>query len=135
MINKVILIGNVGADPKVKVFDSGGKAVNISLATTEKYKDRNGQKQEETQWHNVSFFGKTAGVVEEYVKKGDRLYIEGKVTYRKYTDKEGTERYITDIKAFQLTMLGGGAKQPMEEFKPAPVPSEKQEDEEDDLPF
>ena len=107
-INKVILIGNLGNDPDVR-YTAGGAAVsNISLATTESWKDReSGEQQEKTEWHRVVFFGKLAEIVAEYLKKGSQVYVEGRLQTRKWQDKEGNERYTTEIVASEMTMLGG----------------------------
>lgn len=111
MVNKVQLLGNVGKDPEVRETKSG-KVVNLVLATSERYTDKSGQKQENTEWHNLVVFGKLADVVTKYVKKGDKLYVEGSITTRKWEDKEGNTRYNTDIKVRDLTMLGGTEKNP-----------------------
>ena len=107
-INKVILIGNLGNDPDVR-YTAGGAAVsNISLATTESWKDReSGEQQEKTEWHRVVFFGKLAEIVAEYLKKGSQVYIEGRLQTRKWQDKEGNDRYTTEIVASEMQMLGG----------------------------
>jgi len=125
-VNKVILLGNIGKDPEVRETKSGNVA-NLVLATSERYTDKSGQKQENTEWHNLVVFGKLADVVAKYVKKGDKLYIEGSITTRKWEDKEGNTRYNTDIKVRDLTMLGGGEK------KAQPVAAGI--DESMDLPF
>lgn len=127
MVNKVQLLGNIGKDPEVRETKSG-KVVNLVLATSERYTDKSGQKQENTEWHNLVVFGKLADVVTKYVKKGDRLYVEGSITTRKWEDKEGNTRYNTDIKVRDLTMLGGAEK------KAQPVAAGIEEDS-DDLPF
>ena len=127
MVNKVQLLGNIGKDPEVRETKSG-KVVNLVLATSERYTDKSGQKQENTEWHNLVVFGKLADVVTKYVKKGDRLYVEGSITTRKWEDKEGNTRYNTDIKVRDLTMLGGGEK------KAQPVAAGIDEDD-DQLPF
>jgi len=127
-VNKVILLGNIGKDPEVRETKSG-KVVNLVLATSERYTDKSGQKQENTEWHNLVVFGKLADVVTKYVKKGDKLYVEGSITTRKWEDKEGNTRYNTDIKVRDLTMLGGTEK------KAQPVAAGIGEDEESDLPF
>lgn len=108
-VNKVILLGGVGKDPEVRETKSGNIAT-LSLATSEKYTDKNGQKQENTEWHNLVVYGKLADVVSKYVKKGDKLYVEGSITTRKWEDKEGNTRYTTEVKVRDLTMLGGGEK-------------------------
>ena len=125
-VNKVILLGNIGKDPEVRETKSGNIA-NLVLATSERYTDKSGQKQENTEWHNLVVFGKLADVVAKYVKKGDKLYVEGSITTRKWEDKEGNTRYNTDIKVRDLTMLGGTEK------KAQPVAAGI--DDEDGLPF
>jgi single-strand DNA-binding protein len=110
-VNKVILLGNIGKDPEVRETKAGN-IVNLVMATSEKYTDKSGQKQENTEWHNLVVFGKLADVVAKYVKKGDKLYVEGSITTRKWEDKEGNTRYNTEIKVRDLTMLGGGEKKP-----------------------
>lgn len=98
MVNKVLIIGNVGGQPTLKTFDNGGKIVNFSLATNESYKNKQGEKVTNTQWHNVVFnIPKIAETIEKHVKKGDILLVEGKINYRDYTDKEGQKKYITEI--------------------------------------
>ncbi len=112
-VNKVILIGSVGRDPEARYMPSGDAMVNLSLATTDKWKDKNGEKQEKTEWHRVVIFGKTAEIAGQYVKKGSEIYIEGRLQTRKWTDKEGQERYTTEIVADRMQMLGaraGGAQ-------------------------
>lgn len=106
-VNKVILVGNCGRDPEVRYLPSGQAVANISIATSSKRKDRNsGEMVEETQWHRVSFFDKLAEIVGEYVKKGQPLYVEGRLVYRKYTNKDGVEMTATDIIASEMQMLG-----------------------------
>jgi len=98
MLNKVILIGNVGQDPEVKVMQSGSKVVNFSLATSESWKDKNGEKKENTEWHRIVVYGdKLPDIIGQYVKKGTKLYIEGAIKSRKYTDASGQERTIVEI--------------------------------------
>ncbi len=104
MVNKVILIGNLGKDPEVRQFENNSVA-NFSLATSETYTDKTGEKKTLTEWHNVSVWGRGAEVVEKYLKKGSKVYIEGKITYRKYQDKDGVDRYSTDIKADTFKFL------------------------------
>lgn len=106
-VNKAILIGTVGKDPEVKYFQSGDAYCTLSVATSESWKDKNGEKQEKTEWHRVKFTRKLAEIVGEYVKKGQQIYIEGKLETSKYTDKQGVERYSTDIVANEMQMLGG----------------------------
>jgi single-strand DNA-binding protein len=106
-INKVILVGNLGNDPEVK-YTAGGMAITTaSLATTSVRKDKEGNTQERTEWHRVKFFGKLGEIAGEYLRKGSQCYVEGSIRYDKYTDKEGQDRYITEIIADEMQMLGG----------------------------
>jgi single-strand DNA-binding protein len=106
-VNKVILIGNLGRDPEVRYLPSGDAVANLNLATTEKWKDKNGDQQEQTEWHRVAFFGRQAEICGEYLKKGSSVYIEGRLQTRKWTDKEGNERSTTEIRGDRMQMLGG----------------------------
>ena len=106
-VNKVILIGNLGRDPETKYMPSGDAMVNLSLATTENWKDKSGEKQERTEWHRVVIFGKLAEVAGEYLKKGSTVYFEGSLRTRKWTNKEGQDQYTTEIVADKMQMLGG----------------------------
>ena len=106
-VNKVILIGNLGRDPEVRYTADGAAIANISLATTDTWKDKSGEKQERTEWHRVAFFGKLAEIVGEYCKKGGQIYVEGRLQTRKWQDKEGQERYTTEIVADRMQLLGG----------------------------
>ncbi|WP_250518913.1 single-stranded DNA-binding protein [Caballeronia sp. ATUFL_M1_KS5A] len=109
-VNKVILVGNLGADPETRHLPSGDAVANIRLATTDRYKDKaSGEMKEQTEWHRVSFFGRLAEIVNEYLKKGSSVYIEGRIRTRKWTDQAGQERYSTEIVAEQMQMLGGRA--------------------------
>ena len=112
-INKVILIGNLGADPETRYMPSGGAVTNLRLATSENWKDKNtGEMQERTEWHRVVLFGKLAEIAAEYVRKGSKVYIEGRLQTRKWQDKEGRDTYSTEIVANDMQMLdsrGGGA--------------------------
>jgi single-strand DNA-binding protein len=111
-VNKVILVGNLGADPETRYLPSGDAVANIRLATTDRYKDKaSGEMKELTEWHRVSFFGRLAEIVNEYLKKGASVYIEGRIRTRKWTDQSGQERYSTDIVADQMQMLGGGKRE------------------------
>lgn len=106
-VNKVIILGNCGRDPEVRYLPSGGAVANLSIATTSKRKDKtSGEWLEDTQWHRVTFFERLAEIVGEYVKKGSPLYVEGRLTYRKYTDKDGQEKTSTDIIATEVQLLG-----------------------------
>lgn len=109
-VNKVILVGNLGADPETRYLPSGDAVANIRLATTDRYKDKSsGEMKEMTEWHRVSFFGRLAEIVNEYLKKGASVYVEGRIRTRKWTDQAGQERYSTEIVADQMQMLGGRA--------------------------
>lgn len=105
-VNKAILIGNLGKDPDVRYSPDGSAITNITIATTEAWKDKQGGKQEKTEWHRVAFFGKLAEIAGEYLKKGSQVYIEGRIQTRKWTDKEGQDRYTTEIVADKMQMLG-----------------------------
>jgi single-strand DNA-binding protein len=107
-INKVILIGNLGDDPEVRYTQGGSAVANVRLATTESWKDKeSGEKQERTEWHRVVFFGRLAEIVAEYLKKGSQVYVEGSIRTNKWQDKEGKDRYTTEIVANEMQMLGG----------------------------
>ena len=107
-VNKVILVGNLGADPEVRYLPSGDAVANIRLATTDRYKDKaSGEFKEMTEWHRVAFFGRLAEIVSEYLKKGSSVYIEGRIRTRKWQAQDGTDRYSTEIVADQMQMLGG----------------------------
>lgn len=106
-INKVILVGNLGNDPETRYSQSGSAITTISVATSESWKDKNGEQQERTEWHRVKFFGRLAEIAGEYLKKGRQVYIEGSLRTEKYTDKNGVEKYSTDIIANEMQMLGG----------------------------
>ena len=107
-VNKVILVGNLGADPEVRYMSNGEAIANVRLATTESWKDKNsGEKREVTEWHRVVFYRKLAEIVGQYLKKGSSVYIEGRIRTRKWQDKEGQERYTTEIEATEMQMLGG----------------------------
>ena len=120
-VNKVILIGNLGRDPETRYMPDGGAITNISIATTDTWKDKAGEKQEKTEWHRVAFFGRLAEIAGEYLKKGSQVYVEGQLRTRKY-DKDGQTHYSTEIRADTMQMLGrregGGA--PREEGASAP---------------
>lgn len=126
-VNKAILIGNLGKDPEVRYMPSGEAIANITLATTDTWKDKSGEKQERTEWHRVSFFGRQAEVVGEYLKKGSQIYVEGRIQTRKWQDKEGQDRYTTEIVADRMQMLGskssGGSSFEVVENRPAAASS------------
>ena len=107
-VNKVIIVGNLGRDPEIRYMPSGDAIANIAVATSFKSKDKNtGEQKELTEWHRISFFGRLAEIVGQYLKKGSSVYVEGRLQTRKYTDKDGIERYATDIIAENMQMLGG----------------------------
>lgn len=116
-VNKVILVGNLGKDPEVRYSPNGQAVANCTIATSESWKDKtSGEKQERTEWHRVVFFGRLAEIAGEYLKKGAQIYVEGRLQTRKWQDKEGKERYTTEIVANEMQMLGsrGGAGMPSE---------------------
>ena len=106
-VNKVILLGNLGRDPETRYTTGGDAVTNLRIATTETWKDKSGEKQEKTEWHSVVLFGRQAEIAGEYLKKGRSVYIEGRLQTRKYTDKEGVEKYSTKIVADRMQLLGG----------------------------
>ena len=105
-VNKVILVGNLGRDPETRYMPDGGAITNISIATTSTWKDKSGEKQEATEWHRIAFFGKLAEIAGEYLKKGSQVYVEGKLRTRKWQDKDGHDKYTTEIIADEMKMLG-----------------------------
>ena len=105
-VNKVILVGNLGRDPETRYMPDGGAITNISIATTSTWKDKSGEKQEATEWHRVAFFGKLAEIAGEYLKKGSQVYVEGKLRTRKWQDKDGQDKYTTEVIADAMQMLG-----------------------------
>ena len=122
-VNKVIIVGNLGRDPELRHMPSGDAIANIAVATSYKSKDRNtGEQKESTEWHRISFFGRLAEIVGEYMKKGSSIYVEGRLQTRKYTDKDGVEKYATDIIAENMQMLGNGnSSQDQDDAQPAPA--------------
>ena len=117
-VNKVILVGNLGKDPEVRYMPSGDPIANITIATSSRYKNKAGEMVEETEWHRVTFFGRLAEIASQYLKKGRPVYIEGRIKTNKYTDKNGIERYSTDIIANEMQLLGdreGGGRPPSTE--------------------
>lgn len=128
-VNKIILIGRIGNEPETKHFDNG-QVTNASLATSEKYTNKSGEKVEETEWHNIVFRGKLSEIAEKYIKKGDLIFIEGKLKTRKWEDKDGNIRYITESIVSELKMLGSSNKS-----ESAPQVEHATQNEPDDLPF
>jgi single-strand DNA-binding protein len=145
-VNKVILIGNLGQDPETKSLPSGSAVTNIRVATTEGWKDKQtGEKKEATEWHSVVFFDRMAEIAGQYLKKGSKVYIEGSLRTRKWQDKNGQDRYTTEVRATDMQMLdskggsggggGGGYERGASEgARPAPAAAEKSF-EDDDIPF
>ena len=106
-VNKVILVGNLGRDPEVRTFPSGDRVANVTIATTDKWKDKqSNEMREATEWHRIVFNGRLAEIVEQYLRKGAQIYVEGSLRTRKWTDKDGVEKYTTEIRADQMQMLG-----------------------------
>ena len=106
-VNKVILVGNLGRDPETRTFPSGDQVCNVTLATTDKWKDKQtGEPKEATEWHRLVFNGRLAEIAAQYLRKGSQIYVEGQIRTRKYTDKDGVEKYATDIRVDQMQMLG-----------------------------
>ena len=133
-INKVILVGNLGRDPEVRYTADNNAIANVSIATTDRYKDKaTGEQKEITEWHRVVFFNRLGEIAAEYLKKGSQVYIEGKLRTRKWTDKDGAEKYSTEIIADQLQMLGGRGS---EATSATPAPSApRQPKPVDELPY
>lgn len=139
-LNRALLIGNVGNEPEIRTLNNEqGKVASFRLATTERYKDRNGEIKENTEWHQVTAWGKLADIVEKFVKKGSQVYAEGKITTRKWTDKDGNDRYTTEIRAEGLQILGkkesAPAPAPRQEESPALKALKEEDNPEQDLPF
>ena len=138
MVNKVILVGNLGKDPEVRFTPNGQALAKFPVATTEKWRDQQGQMQERTEWHNVVVWGKQAENCGQYLAKGRQVYVEGRIQTRSWDDKDGNKRYATDIVAQNVRFLGGGRGAPQEtgvslppgEDAPPPPPSQ-----DDDIPF
>jgi single-strand DNA-binding protein len=132
-VNKVILLGNLGQDPEVRYTQSGDAVVNLSVATTEKWKDKaTGQTKENTEWHKVGIFGKPAEVAAQYLKKGSQIYVEGRLKYKKYTDKNGIEKVNAEIISEDFKMLGKSETQKPKQQQKQEFPND---DMNDDIPF
>ena len=149
-VNKVILIGNLGRDPEVRYAPSGAAICNVTIATSRQWKDKtSGERQEETEWHRITFFDRMAEIAGEYLKKGRPVYVEGRLKTRKYTDKDGVEKYATEIRGDVMQMLGGrqdgggqggGQRQaPQQRQQAAPAqrqaPARPAHDDDDQIPF
>ncbi len=135
MVNKVMLIGNVGKDPEVRYLDNNVARASFSLATSETYKNKNGEKVTQTEWHNVVIWRGLAEVVEKYVKKGARLFIEGRLRYRSYEDKDGVKKYFTEIQGDVMQMLDRKSDEPGGATAPAAEKIDTSPEVGDDLPF
>lgn len=142
-VNKAIIIGNLGADPEIRTTSGGSRVTTLSVATNRRWTSRTGEQQQETQWHRVVAWTKLAEIAEQYLKKGDRVYVEGRIQYRQWEDQNGQKRYMTEIVANDMVMLGGRGEGAGFEMQAAPAyggedyedfPAESLE-EGDDLPF
>src|ERR1043166_605712 len=109
-VNKVILVGNLGRDAELRYTPGGAAVATLNLATTETWKDKEGQKKEDTQWHRVILWGKTAETLQDYLTKGKQIYVEGKLQTRKWKDKDGNEKYTTEVKGDRVVLLSGGGR-------------------------
>ena len=144
-VNKVILIGRLGKDPEVRYMPNGNAACNVSLATSESWKDKQtGEQKERTEWHNLQFYRRLAEIAGEYLRKGSQIYVEGRLQTRKWQDKNGNDRYTTEIVVNEMQMLdskGGGSTgfnneaAPQQQSSTAPAPSPAADDFDDDIPF
>lgn len=143
-VNKVILVGNLGRDPELKTFPSGGQICNVSIATTEKWKDKNtGERKELTEWHNVLFNERLAQIASQYLRKGSSVYVEGRLRTRKWQDKNGQDRYSTEIRADVLHMLNGQSdsggqnnnQATQQQQRSAPAPQRQQQSRQQDSSF
>lgn len=140
-VNKVILVGNLGKDPEVRHLEGGATVANFPVATSETYKDRNtGERKTQTEWHNVVLWRGLADVAEKYLRKGNQVYIEGKLRTRSWEDKDGNKRYTTEVVGDNMTMLGGRSEQDSSSMQSSPSESnvtspEFEQDNSDDLPF
>jgi single-strand DNA-binding protein len=138
-VNKVILVGNLGRDAEVRYTPGGAAVATLSLATTEVFKDKDGQRQEQTEWHRVVLWGKTAETLAEYLRKGKQIYVEGRLQTRSWDDKEGKKRYTTEIRGDRVVLLGGpgrgGPAGEREEGVREPVREPTADITEDDIPF
>lgn len=123
-LNKVMIIGNAGKDPEVVAFQDGSRMAKLTLAATEKYTDRNGQRQQQTEWFNVVINGKSVDVAEKYVRKGSQIYVEGKLRTRKYQAQDGSERYVTEVLCQSLQLLGPAPQGQQQQAAPQPYPQQ-----------
>lgn len=125
-LNKVMLIGNVGGEPSVRYLEGNAKVASFTLATTERYKDRNGETRDNTEWHNIVAWRATADVVEKFVHKGTQLYVEGRLRTRNYTDQQGNKKYVTEITADTIQLLGRKSDNESYQAAPQPAPAPQQ---------
>ena len=133
-LNKVMLIGNLGADPEIRYANNGNAIANVNIATSESWKDKNtGEMVEKTEWHRVVFFRRLAEIVGEYLKKGSKIYVEGKLRTRKWQDRDGNDSWTTEVIADELQMLGGRLQQSDKQVKGSNISTPQ--DEYDDIPF
>ena len=139
MINKAIIVGNLGADPEIRHTQAGATVATFNVATTERWKDKDGQQQESTEWHRIVVWRKLAEICGEYLHKGSKVYLEGKITTRKWQDQSGTDRYTTEIVAHEMKMLDGKPRSSgggnSGAYDPGPEPGGYQGDMGDDVPF
>jgi len=136
-VNKAILIGNLGADPELRYTPSGAAVANFNIATTERWKDKDGQPQERTEWHRIILWSRQAEIAKEYLRKGSSVYIEGRIQNRSYEDKDGIKRYVTEIIGQRMQLLGARTGAPSEGggTEPPPAPPDDLGGQDDDLPF
>ena len=135
-INKVILVGNLGQDPETRNMPSGGAVTNISVATSEQWKDKQtGDQKERTEWHKVAFFGRLAEIAAEYLRKGSQVYVEGKLRTRKWQDRDGNDRWTTEVIAEEMQMLGGRSQQSDNQGKGSDTHSPQNKQDEDGYPI
>ena len=145
-VNKVIIVGNLGNDPDTRYMPSGGAVTNLSVATNESWKDKQtGEQKDRTEWHKVAMFGRLAEIAAEYLRKGSQVYIEGKLQTRKWQDRDGNDRWTTEVRASEMQMLGGrgggGGAAPMSSGQqqdsgpPSAPPAAGPDDFDDDIPF
>ena len=133
-VNRAIILGNLGKDPEVRHLEGGRAVANFSIATSETYKDKQGEKVTNTEWHNIVLWSPLAEIAEKYLKKGNQVYIEGKMTTRSYDDKDGVTRYISEVVGRDMTLLSGNNNQSADSANNSPI-GETEEVEADDLPF
>ena len=134
-VNKVILLGNLGKDPEVRRLDDGRGVANFSLATSETYKNKSGEKVTNTEWHNIVLWSPLADIAENYLKKGSQVYIEGKISNRSYEDKDGVKKYISEVVGREITLLGRAPSTDSMNTQESTAQNNQESSVEDDLPF